>query len=182
MSKVLILFADGFEEVEALTVLDACIRAGIKVTKCSIKEEKSVTSSHNVTLLCDVTISEVKDDYDLVFLPGGMPGAVNLAQSWAVNELIIKQVQKGYVAAICASPAVVLGPAGLLTGHEATCFPGCENYYPDFHFSDEGVVISGSIITGKSAGHAWPLGFAIVSTLEGEKKAEEVKKSIYYLS
>lgn len=181
MSKVLILFADGFEEVEALTVLDACSRAGIEVVKCSVKEEKSATSSHGVTVLTDITIAEAGDDYELVFLPGGMPGSVNLAQCWDVNELIIKQAQKGYVAAICAAPAVVLGPAGLLTGHEATCYPGCESYYPDFHFSSEGVVVSGNIITGKSAGHAWELGFTIVSLLCGKDAADKVRQGIYYL-
>lgn len=182
MSKVLILFAEGFEEVEALTVLDACKRGKIEVTTCSITDEKSVKSSHGVTIVTDITIGEVKDSYDLVFLPGGMPGSVNLAQSWQVNELIIKQAQSGYVAAICAAPAVVLGPAGLLTGHEATCYPGCENYSPDFHFSTDGVVVSGNIITGKSAGHAWELGFTIVSILEGDEAATKVREGIYYLS
>lgn len=180
--RAVILFADGFEEVEALTVLDALVRAGVEVDKCGVTG-LTVTSSHKVSVLCDFTIEELKEEYDLVFLPGGMPGSTNLAQSWAVNELLVKQAQKdgGYIAAICAAPAAVLARAGLLEGHEATCYPGCEKMAPYFSFSSEGVVVSGNIVTGKSAGHAWPLGFTLVSLLLGEEAGEKVRNEIYYL-
>lgn len=178
--KVLILLADGFEEVEALSPYDVLTRAGAEVTLCSVSEDKAVSSSHKVKVVCDITIGEVKGDYDVVFLPGGMPGATNLAQSWPVNELVINQAQERIVAAICASPAVVLGPAGLLKGKEATCYPGCESYYPSFEFSKEGVVVSGNIITAKSAAFALDLGFTLIETLFGAQAAEKIKNDIYY--
>lgn len=180
--KAVILFADGFEEVEALTVLDALVRAGIKVDKCGVTG-LTVTSSHKVPLVCDFTIDEIEDEYDLVFLPGGMPGSTNLAQSWPVNELLVKQAQKKdcYIGAICAAPAAVLARAGLLEGHEATCYPGCGSMAPYFTFSEEGVVVSGNIVTGKSAGHAWPLGFALITLLMGKEASDKVRNEIYYL-
>ncbi len=177
--KVLLLLAEGFEEVEAFTPLDALVRAGAEVI-CVGVTGKSVKSSHGVEVVADMLLEDAPKDADLVFLPGGMPGSSNLAQSWPVNELIINMAQKGIVAAICAAPAVVLGPAGLLSGHEATCYPGCENYFPGFNFSSEGVVVSGNIITAKAAGCAWDLGLALVEALYGKEAADKVASSVYY--
>ena len=105
---------------------------------------------------------------------------MNLAQCWDVNEILIRTAQTGIVAAICASPAVVFAPLGLLTGRRATCFPGCESYAPDIPFSAEGVVRDGNIITGKSAGWAFDLGLELVSALYGSDEAEKVRRAIYY--
>ena len=132
MKRALIFLADGFEEVEALSVIDALIRGGVECVTAAVKDENRVVSTHNIPIIADKLISEVKNDtFDLVFLPGGMPGSINLAQSFDVNEIVIKHAQNKIVAAICAAPAVVLGPAGLLVGKKATCYPGCESYYPD---------------------------------------------------
>ena len=131
MKKAVVFFADGFEEVEALTVCDALMRAGVKVVKAAVGGSLTVTSSHDVKVVCDALVEDIKDEMvDLVFAPGGMPGSSNLAQSWPVNEMIVRHVQDRLVAAICAAPAVVLGPLGLLEGRKATCFPGCEEYAP----------------------------------------------------
>lgn len=181
MKKALIFLAEGFEEVEALSVLDALKRGGVEVTTASVGEDKAVKSSHGVTIVADVKVSEVKDRaFDLVFLPGGMPGSINLAQSWDVNEIVIRHSQSALVAAICAAPAVVLGPAGLLEGKKATCYPGCDEYYPGFEFSSEGVVEDGRIITAKSAAYGWKLGFVLVRRLMGEEAADKVRSSIYW--
>ena len=181
MKKALIILAHGFEEVEALTVVDALIRGNIKTVTASITDDLVVQSSHGVKVFCDAKLSDVKDeDFDVVFLPGGMPGSINLAQSFDVNEIVIKHAQNKIVAAICAAPAVVLGPAGLLVGKKATCYPGCESYYPDLEFSKEGVVVDSNIVTAKSAAYAWPLGFKLVELLEGSETANKVKSSIYY--
>jgi len=177
--KVLVLLAEGFEEVEAFTPWDALVRAGAAVISVGVTG-KNVKSSHGVEVVCDILLENAPKDADMVFLPGGMPGSSNLAQSWPVNELIINMAQKGIVAAICAAPAVVLGPAGLLAGHEATCYPGCESYFPGFGFSSDGVVVSGNIITAKAAGYAWDLGLALVSALYGKETAEKVATSVYY--
>ena len=181
MKRALIFLADGFEEVEALSVIDALIRGGVECVTAAVKDENRVVSTHNIPIIADKLISEVKNDtFDLVFLPGGMPGSINLAQSFDVNEIVIKHAQNKIVAAICAAPAVVLGPAGLSVGKKATCYPGCESYYPDLEFSKEGVVVDSNIVTAKSAAYAWPLGFKLVELLEGSETANKVKSSIYY--
>lgn len=117
---------------------------------------------------------------DLVFAPGGMPGSSNLAQSWPVNEMIVRHVQDRLVAAICAAPAVVLGPLGLLEGRKATCFPGCEEYAPSVVFSSDGVVEDGNIITAKSVAYAWPLGFLLVERLLGAEARRRLESGIWW--
>ena len=119
--KAIVYLASGFEEAEAIIPIDMFRRAGIDVTLSSVDQEKRVTGSHGIQILADMDVSESNNEnYDIVFLPGGMPGAVNLAQSWSVNERIIKMASEGkIVSAICASPAVVLANAGLLDGKKA---------------------------------------------------------------
>ena len=183
MKKALVLLAEGFEEVEALSVIDALIRGGVKCVTASVTDDLKVISTHKIKIIADRLLSDVKDEiFDLVFLPGGMPGSINLAQSFDVNEVVIKHAQDRLVAAICAAPAVVLGPAGLLEGKKATCYPGCDSYFSGFEFSKDGVVVDGNIITAKSAAYAWPLGFKLVEILEGVDAANKVKESIFYLS
>lgn len=179
----IIFFADGFEEVEALTVYDGLVRAGVSVRKISASSSLSVTSSHNVTIQCDECVQTMdKSPADLVFLPGGMPGSSNLAQCWAVNECIVRHVQDRLVSAICAAPAVVLGPLGLLDGKKATCYPGCEEYWPSVTYSSEGVVEDGNIITAKSVAWAWPLTFRLVERLCGQAEADKLKKAVCWNS
>ncbi len=180
MKKALFLLADGFEEVEAITPMDALTRAGVQVTRCGVTG-RTVTSTHGVKVLTDITIDEVCEDYDVVYLPGGMPGSTNLKASEKVCELVRKQNdEKRLIASICAAPAVVLGPCGVLENREATCYPGCEEFFPGFEFSSEGVVISDNIITAKAAGWAWEMGFAIISELFDEEKSAQVMNSVYY--
>ena len=181
MKKAVVFFADGFEEVEALTVCDALMRAGVKVVKAAVGGSLAVTSSHDVKVVCDALVEDIKDEMvDLVFAPGGMPGSSNLAQSWPVNEMIVRHVQDRLVAAICAAPAVVLGPLGLLEGRKATCFPGCEEYAPSASFSSEGVVEDGNIITAKSVAYAWPLGFLLVERLLGADARRRLEGGIWW--
>ena len=179
--SVAVFLADGFEETEALCPVDVMRRAGIDVVLAGVSGEY-VTSSHGVTVKSDVLLDSIPGDssFEAVFCPGGMPGSVNLSQSWKVNELIVRTAQTGVVAAICAAPAVVLGPLGLLKGRNATCYPGGESYSPDLVFSSEGVVVDGNIVTGKSAGWAFDLGLTLVSMLRGEDAAEKARASIYY--
>lgn len=181
MKKAVVFFADGFEEVEALTVCDALVRAGVEVVKAAVGGSLEVVSSHDVRIVCDALVEDVKDEMvDLVFAPGGMPGSSNLAQCWPVNEMIVRHVQDRLVAAICAAPAVVLGPLGLLEGRKATCFPGCEEYAPSVSFSSEGVVEDGNIITAKSVAYAWPLGLVLVQRLMGDQARERLEKGIWW--
>ncbi len=179
--SVLVFLAEGFEETEALCPVDVMRRAGLDVKTVGVTGEY-VTSSHGVTVKADVLIDDLDSDadYQAVFCPGGMPGSVNLSQSWKVNEMVVKTAQTGVVAAICASPAVVLAPLGLLEGKKATCFPGCEDYAPDTVFFADGIVVDGNIVTGKSAGWAFDLGLEIVEMLKGREEAEKVRRAIYY--
>lgn len=179
--KVLVFLADGFEEAEALCPVDVLKRAGIEVVIAGV-QSLAVKSSHGVTVQADVTVDDLdrNERWDAVFCPGGMPGAVNLSQSWSVNEILVRSAQNAIVAAICASPAVVLAPLGLLDGKEATCFPGCESYAPTISFSSRGVVQDGNILTGKSAGWAFDLGLKLVEMLEGKEESDKVRNAIYY--
>ncbi len=180
MKKALFLLADGFEEVEAITPMDALSRAGVDVTTCGVTG-KIVKSAHNVSVDTDITIDELEGEFDLIYLPGGIPGSTNLKANKKVCELIKKQNEENkLVAAICAAPAVVLGPCGLLDGKNATCYPGWDKEFPGFKFSDEGVVIDGNIVTAKAAGWAWEMGFALISLLFDEEKRVEVMNTVYY--
>ncbi len=179
--KALVFLAQGFEEAEAICPVDVLKRAGIDVVLAGVGS-KEIKSSHGVIVEADVTVDEVNsnDEWCCIFCPGGMPGAVNLAQSWKVNEIIVQNAEKAIIAAICASPAVVLAQLGLLNGRNATCFPGCESYAPTVDFLSDGVVVDGNIVTGKSAGWAFDLGLKIVEILKGKDESEKVRKAIYY--
>ena len=181
MKKALVFLADGCEMCEALCVVDVLRRAGIKVVTAGVTGER-VVSSHDVDIYVDVLLSEVKeDDCDLVFCPVCMSGATNLASSSLVNSLILSTYNKGrVVSAICASPAVVFGPLGIIKSGKATCYPGCEEFAPRIDFVSDGVVVDGNVVTGKSAGWAFDLGLKLISLLLGDDKAEKVRASIYY--
>ena len=181
MKKVVVFLADGFEESEAICPIDVLKRAGADVVIAGVGSDE-ITSSHGIKVRTDCKIDDIFSyDFSAVFCPGGMPGAVNLAQSWKVNEIIINSYNNGaVVSAICASPAVVLGPLGLLKGKKATCYPGCESYAPDVSFLSSGVVADGNIVTGKSAGFAFDLGLKLVELLFDSATSEKVRASIYY--
>ncbi len=182
MKEAVILLADGFEECEALCVYDTLVRGGVNTVFASVGD-RTVESSHGVKITADEILSEktLEKKWDLVFLPGGMPGASNLAKSPLVRKILISANERvSLIGAICASPAVVLGPLGLLEGRKATVFPGCESFYPDFPFSTDGTVVSGNIVTSKSAGYAFDVGIVLLSLLSGKETAEKVQKQIYY--
>ncbi len=180
--KAIVYLAEGFEESEAIIPVDMMRRAGIETFTSSLDDEKTVMSSHGVAVLADKTLRESDDEsFDIVFLPGGMPGAVNLSQSWSVNERIIKAAAEGkIVSAICASPAVVLANAGLLNDRKATCYPGSEKYSEKKDYLSEGVVVDGNIITGKSVSYAFSLSLKIIEHAISKEKADEVKSAICY--
>ncbi len=179
--KIAVLLAEGFEIAEAMCPADVFRRAGLDTVLISVSDSKDVRSSCGIIVTADKTINEAEDeDFNAVFCPGGMPGSVNLSQSWEAGRMIVKTAQSGIVAAICAAPAAVLYPLGILDGRNATCYPGCESFAPDFRFSSEGVIRDGNIITGKSAGWAFDLGLEVIAALVGKEKSEEVRAAIYY--
>lgn len=176
MSRVAVLLAEGFEEVEAVTPIDFLRRAGVEVVVAGLDADR-VTGSHGISISTDTNIESVgADALDGVVLPGGMPGAVNLASSSEVRHLIQAMVDSGkMVAAICAAPAKVLAPMGVLSGRRATCFPGDEvAFASDVSFTEERVVTDGSLITSRGAGSAAEFAEAIIGYLVGTEAAYEV--------
>lgn len=177
--RALIILADGFEEIEAITVIDILRRANIEVITAGINDIK-VQGSHGIIVIADKTLPAIKGDFDACVLPGGMPGAKNLSSSAKVNSLI-KQMDKGgkIIAAICASPAIVLAPLGVLQNKTATCYPGMqERFLQGTIYKKEAVVIDGHIITSRGPGTALLFALAIVEKLSGKETSKKVEKDV----
>jgi len=171
-----LLLAPGFEEVEAVTPADFLRRAGIDVRLVGVGG-RLVEGSHGIRLEADLTLEELAEEPEGVILPGGMPGAANLAASPAAVELIRRVHSQGrLVAAICAAPAVVLEPAGVLAGKRATCFPGFEERFTTARFSASRVVVDGNLITSRGPGTAAEFAVKLIEHIAGREKAQEVHR------
>lgn len=181
MSRTAIFFATGYEEIEALTVVDILRRAGEEITMVSVTDERTVTSSHGVEVTMDKVLSEVNfDETDVIVLPGGMPGTKNLEACAALMEQVDAFVQAGkIVAAVCAAPSI-LGHRGHLNGKKACSFPDMESQLEGAEVLREPAVIDGNIITGRGMGAAIPFGLAILEKLQGKEAAEELAVKIVY--
>lgn len=177
--KVLVVLAHGFEEIEAVAIIDVLRRAGLEITVAGLGN-RDVTGAHGITIKTDTTLEEYKIKPDAVILPGGMPGAENLSNSAVLKALLLdmKKSEK-LIGAICAAPAVALASLGLLDGKKATCYPGFENKFGrQTQFSSERVVCDGQVITSRGPGTAIEFALKIVSTLVGQEKAEELSKAM----
>ena len=181
MKKTILLTADGFEEVEGLTVVDLLRRAGISCEIVSLSDRETVTGSHNICIRADRGFSTISpDDLDAVILPGGMPGTTHLAEDERVLALLRAMYGDGkLIAAICAAPTV-LAKAGLLSGRDATCYPGLEDRLVGAHFSDARVVQDGTVITSRGVGTAIPFALALISFLDSKEKADAIAESIVF--
>ncbi len=181
MRKTAVFFGTGFEEIEALTVVDILRRAGETVEMVSITGERKVTSSHNVTVETDVLFSEADfDALDVLVLPGGMPGTKNLEAFAPLMEQVDAFVKAGkLVAAICAAPSI-LGHRGHLKGKKACSFPSFEEHLEGADVKQEPAVIDGNIITGRGMGAAIPFGLAILEKLQGKEAAEAMAERIVF--
>lgn len=180
MSKVYAFLANGMEEVECLTIVDLLRRGNVEVTMVSITGTKEVVGSHNIKIVADACIEDIKiDDADLLFLPGGMPGTFNLKNHKGLADVLKKQVELGKkVSAMCAAPSV-LGSLNLLNGKRATCYPGFEKELLGADYVTDGVVKDGNVITARGMGYAIDLGITLIGVLEGEEMAKKVKDSIF---
>jgi 4-methyl-5(b-hydroxyethyl)-thiazole monophosphate biosynthesis len=195
--KALVLLADGFEEVEAITPVDYLRRAGVEVTVAAIGSSQTVMGSHSIPVAADTTLSAVYDaskydasTYDAVVVPGGGTGAANLAASKETGGLLKAMAASGkWVCAICASPAVVLAPLGIIAGKKFTCYPGLEQEVrgkPEAagaRWSEDRVVVDssaggGGIITSRGAGTAGEFSTAIVSKLVSEEAAKDLQEKV----
>ena len=169
-----LFLAEGFEETEALAVLDVMRRARLNVQTVGVTGE-NITSSHGVTVKPDVDIADIVcEEAEGVVLPGGMPGTVNLAASEAVLDCVRYCFENGKItAAICAAPSI-LGQLGFLRGKKATCFPGFENELTGAQYTAAHVETDGHVITAKGAGCAIEFGHAIDALAVGKAEADRV--------
>ena len=175
---ILVLLADGFEEIEALTPVDMLRRAGLDVKTVGMNG-KIVAGSHKIPVICDIEPNEAElDKVSLVLFPGGMPGALNLDAA-PFTDKIIAAVNKngGRIAAICAAP-LILGRRGLLEGRRAVCYPGFENELKGAEIVDACVVTDGNITTAKGMGSALAFAKELVSLICGEKVKDSLSASI----
>jgi 4-methyl-5(b-hydroxyethyl)-thiazole monophosphate biosynthesis len=187
--KVIVFLAEGFEEVEAITPIDYLRRAGIEVTVAAVGESPAVKGSHGISLRADATLNELlagdqlkASFWDGAVCPGGLPGADNLAASKETASFLKEMNGAGkWVCAICAAPARILAPLGILAGKKFTCYPGEEAAIPASGSAGPGaiwkqdrVVIDANIITSRGAGTAGEFACAIIGKLCGEEEAEKL--------
>ncbi|MDA8127801.1 MAG: DJ-1/PfpI family protein [Betaproteobacteria bacterium] len=178
MAKVLIPLAEGCEELEAVTIIDLLRRAGVEVVSAGLRAG-TVKASRGVQLVPDATLDAVlHDDYDMVVLPGGMPGAANLKQDDRIVDLLKNMAAAGkYTAAICAAP-MVLAEAGVLEGKQATSYPGFLDGRTGIALSTAAVVRDGKVLTSRGPGTAMDFALALVETLAGAAKRQEVETAL----
>ncbi len=177
-----IFYADGVEEVEAVATVDALRRAGMEVVTVSINDTPLVTGATNQKLVADSVLSEIDaSGAEWIIIPGGDPGATNLHNNAKVNDIIMAQYDKGgKIAAICAAPAQVLAPLGILKGRKATCHPGVAQALKDagVTYEKQPVVIDGNFVTSEGPGTTFSFAKGIISETYGAEKAAEVISSL----
>lgn len=181
MEKVSVFFADGCEEIEALTVVDILRRAGVCTEMVSVTGEQQITGAHNIRIQTDTVFEEADfSGVDMLVLPGGMPGTLHLQEHEGLRELLCAyHEKKSYMAAICAAPSV-LGGLGILKGRKACCYPSFEEKLLGADVVMEPVVRDGNVITGRGMGTAIPFALKLTEALCGREKAEEIRKSILF--
>lgn len=175
---IYLFLAEGFEEIEALCPLDLMRRAGLSVTTVGVGG-KTVVGAHGIPVVADLSEEELTDPSgEMIILPGGMPGTLNLAKSPTVLRAIERAQRDGsYLAAICAAPSI-LGDLGLLAGKQATCFPGFEDRLTGAILSNQRVVRDGTLITAAGMGVALDFGLMLVEVLCGPRQAEELRRAV----
>ncbi len=178
MGRVLVLLAGGFEEVEAVTVVDVLRRAELEVITAGLEGREAVEGSHGVAIVPDIAFSQRKGEWDLVVLPGGMEGAEALAKSDSVLEFIRDRAARGrLVAAICAAP-LVLDRAGVLRDGEFTCYPGVESQMQATGRRHEKLVDERGIITSQSPATAMEFALYLVGRLAGASRSKDVARAM----
>ncbi|KAL3661382.1 hypothetical protein V7S43_013585 [Phytophthora oleae] len=182
MTTALIPIADGSEEIEAITLADVLVRGGVQVTLATVgnKPNNIVTMSRGVKVQGDVAIEACTGKcFDLIVIPGGMPGAEHLRDSKEVTALLQQQKDDGKLyGAICAAPAVVLHSHGLLAPGAATSYPSFEPKMTDVNYKHENVVVNGKCVTSQGPGTAMAMGVKLVELLCGHEKAQSVAQGL----
>ncbi len=181
MSKIAVFFATGYEEIEALAVVDLCRRAKIEVDMVAVTGASSVTGAHGISVAMDKMFEDVDfAEYDMLVLPGGMPGTRNLEAHEGLMAQIDAYYNAGkYVAAICAAPSI-FGHRGMLKGKKACCYPSFEEHLEGAEVTGNPVEVAGNVITSRGMGTAIDLGLTIVELLCDEQTADNLGKGIVY--
>lgn len=178
---VAVFFANGYEEIEALTVVDLTRRAGIETWMVSITGERKVTGSHGIEVSMDKTLEEVDfNEVEMIVLPGGMPGTLNLEACELLMEKVREFDKAGkYISAICAAPTV-FGHLGLLKGKKACCYPGMEDGLEGAEVTYDSIAVAEHILTSRGMGTAIDFGLQIIARFRGKDAADEMAKKIVY--
>lgn len=181
MSKIAVFFAEGYEEIEALTVVDVCRRAGIVVDMVSVMDKKQVAGGHGIVSVSDKLFDECDfTEYDMLVLPGGLKGTQGLEAHEGLMAQVDSFFETGkYVAAICAAPSI-FGHRGIVKGRKACCYPGFESHMEGAETTSGPVEIDGNVLTSRGMGTAMDFGLAITAILLGRQKADEIATSIVY--
>jgi len=171
-----VMLAEGFEEIEATTIIDVLRRGGVKVTTFSVTGDKAVCGAHGITVLSDELFSDAAlDAFDAMILPGGCPGSLNLGEHKGVCEALKKFASEGKLCgAICAAP-MVLGALGIVKGKKATIYPGMEGKLIGAIPQSEPFVLDGNVATGKGPGLAAPFALGLLKTLAGEETEKRIR-------
>lgn len=180
--KVVVVLASGFEEIEAIVPIDILRRAGLDVIVAGVGS-LDITGAHGMVIRCDRDVSSVLDcDVRAVVLPGGMPGALHLHENEDVRSLVVSSSKtNALVCAICASPAVVLAPLGVLAGKKAVCYPGMETDDKDIDFEKGfSCVRDGNVVTAAGPGCAFDFAFEIARALCGDEVVNGLKESMVW--
>lgn len=181
MKEACVFLADGFEEVEGLTVVDILRRAEVDVKMVSVMGKKDIHGAHGIVIEADSLFEEEEfEDADLLVLPGGMPGTLNLKAHEGLAGLLGSFDKEGrYLAAICAAPSV-LGGLGILKGRKACCYPSFEDQLGCGEVLFDPVVTDGHVTTGRGVGTAIPFALRLTELLCGKEKADEISRSIVF--
>lgn len=179
--KVYVMLADGFEEIEALSVVDVLRRAGVEIYMVSVKADKVVESDRKISVIADKTLDQITvEQEDMIVLPGGMKGVRGLEATEALVKLLkTHKDNQGWLAAICAAP-IVPGKLGFYEGVKATCYPGLEQELSGAKVSQEDVVIDGKFVTSRGPGTALPFAYALLSIIKGPEVAQQVRSDMLY--
>jgi len=182
MKTSYLFLADGFEEIEALTCIDVMRRADMPVVTVAIGDKREVTGAHQVVVVADTLYDENNySEAEWLILPGGIPGAPNLAAHRGLRMTLIDHNRKnGKIAAICASPAVVLGPLGILSNREAVCYPGMERNVPGVRWSAHQVAYQDNVLTGNGPAAATAFALNIIAHTLGREQANQVADGMLY--
>lgn len=179
MKRVNLYLADGFEEMEAITVVDIMRRSGIDIKTISIADTIEVRGAHSIKVIADGLFEKANHmDADMIVLPGGMPGTLNLETHLGLRDILLDFSAKNkYIAAICAAPSI-LGKMGLLADREATCYPSFERHLKKAITLDDAVVQHGNIITSRGPGTAIDFALKLVEVLVDYETVEDLKESM----